>query len=230
MATVMLLCLLFVVVFHEKKIQAEIVNKENHRYRALAIAKEMLQSSEDLTRMARTYVVTGDVKYERYFLDILEIRDGKQPRPHNYTSAYWHLAGIGEGLSSTYGDHYSLHELMRLAELSAQEKALLRQSHENSDELVNLERQAFAAMKGVFDDGSGDFLLRRAPDQEFAIGLLYGEDYIKNKAKIMAPIEQFIEQLGTHAQTKINSLQHELERIILFKLILLACMIVGVLI
>lgn len=59
LATIVLLCLLFVVVFHERNLQAEIVSKENHRYRALAIAKELLQSSEDLTRMARTYVVTG---------------------------------------------------------------------------------------------------------------------------------------------------------------------------
>ncbi len=48
-------------------IQAEIISKESHRYCALAIVNEMLQSLEDKTRMARTYVVTGDGRYERYF-------------------------------------------------------------------------------------------------------------------------------------------------------------------
>lgn len=70
---------------------------------------------------------------------------------------------------------------MRLAKLSAKEQALLRQSKDNSDDLVNLERQAFAAMKGVFDDGSGDYLIRRTPGRDFAINLLYDEDYIKAK-------------------------------------------------
>lgn len=147
--------------------------------------------------MARSYVITGDTKYERHFHGILQIRDGKHPRPHNYSSTYWHLSGIGEGLEPTFGEHYSLHELMRLAGLNVQEKALLRQSQDHSDNLADLERKAFAAMKGVFDDGSGDYLIRRAPDRDFAIDLLYGEDYIKAKAKIMAPLEQFMTRLGS---------------------------------
>lgn len=52
------------------------------------LANELLQSSEDLTRMARSYVVTGDAKYERYFLEILEIRNGTLPRPDNYLPTY----------------------------------------------------------------------------------------------------------------------------------------------
>ena len=45
------------------------------------LADELLQSSDDLTRMARSYVITGDIKYKRYFGEIYDIREGKQPRP-----------------------------------------------------------------------------------------------------------------------------------------------------
>ena len=124
-AALLLLCLLLMVVYHEKNLQAEIVGKENHRYRALLFANELLQSSEDLTRMVRSYAVTGNTKYERYFHEILEIRDGKLPRPDNYSSTYWHLSGIGEGSATFFGEHYSLHELMRLAKFECKRAGIV---------------------------------------------------------------------------------------------------------
>ena len=63
---------------------------------ALLVAEEMLHSSNDLTRMARTYVTTGNPIYKRYFMEILEIRDGIRPRPLNYSPAYWHLVVAGK--------------------------------------------------------------------------------------------------------------------------------------
>ena len=48
-------------------------------------------------------------------------------------------------------------DLMRREGFSERELDLLRQSQKNSDNLVNLEKQAFAAIKGLYDDGYGNF-------------------------------------------------------------------------
>ncbi|MBT8041159.1 MAG: hypothetical protein KJN78_13010 [Gammaproteobacteria bacterium] len=40
---------------------------ESRRYESFMLANQLHQSSDDLTRMARTYVVTGDSRYEDYF-------------------------------------------------------------------------------------------------------------------------------------------------------------------
>jgi methyl-accepting chemotaxis protein len=55
------------------------------------LADQLRQSSDDLTRMARTYVVTGDARYRKYYQEILDIRDGRKPRPDRYFYAYWDL-------------------------------------------------------------------------------------------------------------------------------------------
>ena len=60
------------------------------------LADELRQSSDDLTRMARTYVVTGDVRYEEYFNRILEIRNGEAPRPENHGGMYWDFVGVSD--------------------------------------------------------------------------------------------------------------------------------------
>eukprot|EP01034_Spumella_vulgaris_P035896 gene35896-44261_t len=59
------------------------------RYNSYMLADELRQSSDDLTRLARTYVVTGDARYEQQYNDILDIRNGKKPRPEHYERIYW---------------------------------------------------------------------------------------------------------------------------------------------
>ena len=60
------------------------------------LADQLRQSSDDLTRMVRTYAVTGDGRFEEYFYTILKIRDGKAPRPEHYNRIYWDFKVAGE--------------------------------------------------------------------------------------------------------------------------------------
>ena len=61
------------------------------RHASFLAADELRQSSDDLTRMARAYVVTGDPKFEQYYWDILAIRNGERERPFKYERSYWDL-------------------------------------------------------------------------------------------------------------------------------------------
>ena len=47
--------------------QRQIVDSADRRYQSYRLADELRQSSDDLTRMARTYVVTTDPVFEQYF-------------------------------------------------------------------------------------------------------------------------------------------------------------------
>src|SRR5687768_11329276 len=64
---------------------------ENMRYASFLAADELRQSSDDLTRMARAYVATGDPRFERIYFDILAIRNGDKERPPHYERGYWDL-------------------------------------------------------------------------------------------------------------------------------------------
>ncbi len=55
------------------------------------LVDELRQSSDDLTRMVRAYVVTGDTIYRQHYQEILDIRDGRKPRPVLYHYVYWDL-------------------------------------------------------------------------------------------------------------------------------------------
>ena len=71
------------------EVQTEATASEHRRHESYRLADQLRQSSDDLTRMARTYVVTGDPLFEQYFRDILDIRNGKKTRPEEYHGIYW---------------------------------------------------------------------------------------------------------------------------------------------
>ncbi|MES2949308.1 MAG: EAL domain-containing protein [Pseudomonadota bacterium] len=189
-AVTMLLAMAWVI-WGAMAIQERIAGNEQHSGRAHRLAEELLQSSEDLTRMARSYVATGDAVFEQRYFEILDIRNGTRARPQNYAATHWHLEGVGQAPAAPPGPPVALQELMRQEGVREQEFALLHEAQAHSDALVGLEKQAFAAMKGFYADATGAYTVRGAPDVGLASRLLYGEPYVAAKARIMAPIQQF---------------------------------------
>ena len=108
-----LLIIIGIIVFKTITIQDDVIRSEQHRFRSFLLAIELFQSSEDLTRMARSYVSTGNTIYEKRYFEIFDIRNGKKPRPANYNAIYWYLAGVGRGPAVVQGETISLQELMR---------------------------------------------------------------------------------------------------------------------
>jgi len=91
--------------------EVEIVNEL--RFQSYLLADELRQSSDDLTRLARTYVVTGDEAYEQQYMKILDIRNGKKPRPLHYERIYWDFIAAGKQNPRPDGETISLQDLMK---------------------------------------------------------------------------------------------------------------------
>jgi PAS domain S-box-containing protein len=202
--------------------QQDLADTENRRYQSYKIADELRQSSDDLTRMARTYVATGNPIYENYFRDILEIRNGTKPRPANYDRIYWDLV-IATGAKPKYqGTKISLKDTMAGLNLSARERALLAEAQANSDSLVSLEKTAMDAVKGRFPEGPGETVVQRDPDPELARALMFGEIYHKAKASIMKPIDAFLVLLEQRMNNEVAAARATLRKNVTSAAILVA--------
>lgn len=184
--------------------QQELAETENRRYQAYKLADELRQSSDDLTRMARTYVVTGNPVFEQYFRDILAIRDGENPRPLAYDRIYWDFVIAGQEIPDKAGPAISLIDRMEGLDLTAKEREQLRLAKANSDALVALEDKAMNAVKGVFEDGSQSYAAGRPPDPDLARSIMFGEDYHAAKAAIMGPIDNFLVSLENRMNAAVS--------------------------
>ena len=164
--------------------QTQISNSHEDRLQRYQLADELRQSSDDLTRMARLYAVTGDERYRDYFQRILDIRHGEAPRPIRYSDIYWDFVTDSHQYPPDRAgtESVALRELMEQAGFTSDELALLEQAEDNSDALAEIETAAMQESPEV---------LRAALEiQSDAVKDLHGADYNRIKAQIMQPIDE----------------------------------------
>ena len=206
--------------------EAKVLESAAKRYNSYLLADELRQSSDDLTRMARTYTVASDPKYKEYFDRILAIRSGDAPRPVDYHNIYWDFIVATGTPPRVDTPAKSLKELMKEADFTETEFALLQETENESNELVNLENRAMNAMVGVFEDGTGRYT-KGEPDKELARNLLHGDEYHKAKEKIMNPLEKFFETIDHRTSGEITvyrDKQRRVNLVLMFTLGLSACL------
>ena len=180
-------------------------------YQDYLLADELRQSSDDLTRLARTYVVSGDEQWEKQYWEVLDIRNGKKARPLEYHRIYWDFRAAGNNEPRGRGDTVSLQDLMKRAGFSDEEFAKLREAQTNSDDLVRTETIAMNLVKGLRDDGTGKYTVKGEPDLEKARALMHDANYHAYKAKIMKPVDEFFELLDQRTRGAISEAQNRLD-------------------
>jgi signal transduction histidine kinase/DNA-binding response OmpR family regulator len=219
-ALIALLIGIFTLMMLEMQNQSALAASELRHYESYKLADELRQSSDDLTRMARTYVVTGDPRYEEYFRRILAIRNGEAPRPENYGGVYWDLVTAADEKPTPDGQPVALQALMRRLGFTDAEFAKLREAQANSDALVALEDRAMAAAKGLYPDTEGNYTVRGEPDLELARQLMHGAAYHRAKAEIMRPIEAFLVMVEARTAQELSAHRDRRRRLALTALAL----------
>jgi methyl-accepting chemotaxis protein len=191
--------LLLVSILNSRHAAGEVSAAEERRFLSALLADELRQSSDDLTRLARTYVVSGDPVWEQQYFEVLDIRNGKKPRPAGYERIYWDFRAAGatpsgpghNGAATTD----SLLARMKTAGFTEAEFAKLKEAAGNSDDLVKTETVAMNLVKGLHADEQGGFTKKGSPDTARAAAMMHDADYHRFKAKIMKPVDEFLVML-----------------------------------
>lgn len=189
--------------FYQRNLDRLQIASDDRRYISFILADELRQTSDDLTKMVRLYVVTGDPKYKQRFQDIIDIREGLKPRPKDYHLIYWDLVDHTNIKFEMEGPSELKQEMIK-QKFTVQEFNLLMEAMEESDRLIDMEQAAMNAVDGRYDDGSGNFLIEKEPDKELAQRLVFGDDYMKAKAKIMKPLLEFLKHVEQRTEAENN--------------------------
>lgn len=181
------------------------------KHKSYMLADEFRQSTDDLTRMARLYAVTGKVQYIDEYQLVRAIRSGEKERPPFYNRPYWDFLSAGvtppEYVS---GDQFgeprkvSLQEMMVEIGFTDQEMSQLNAAIDASEQLVQIELQAINAVQGIFKNDDGEYAFSGVPDLDLAEELMFSDAYLAEKAKISAEIAKFYDLLEAR-------LHHEVE-------------------
>jgi adenylate cyclase len=182
---------------------AEVDKAQQKRFESYMLAEELLRSSDELTRFARTYVATGDERYKRHFQHVLDIRNGVIAMPDDYGGVYWDLvlAGKLSEPESVYQKDSlgSLDERLLQVGITLEEFSLLKDAQHRSDELVRME-----------DKAMNELMLK--DNRSEAIALLHSNEYHLAKASIMQPIGQFLVLLDNRTNKELEILYQKSHR------------------
>ncbi|MFA7293418.1 MAG: EAL domain-containing protein [Rhodocyclaceae bacterium] len=172
---------------------------------SFVLVDQLRQSSDELTRMVRTYVVTGDSRYKQHYQDILDIRDGRKQQPHAYTVAYWDLVLADEpSIQAGSGPAVALLEQMQQAGFSEEELGKLAEAKANSDGLISTEHDAMRLAESVGPD---------APTKRTkALVMLHDAGYHSAKAAIMRPINQSFDLMDRRTAERIRDAENTATR------------------
>jgi diguanylate cyclase (GGDEF)-like protein/PAS domain S-box-containing protein len=177
--------------------EKQIDSAYDSRHESFLLADELRQSSDDLTRMARTYVITGEARYKLAYQAILDIRDGTRPKPQGYQNVYWDVALLRErGVAIDSSNAVPLLTLMQQAGFTPQELDLLAQAKAQSDALTATETAAMKLME------TGDLQAKAR-----AQSMLHDDAYHTAKAIIMEPIKEFYVQQDQRTRMAVESAQ-----------------------
>jgi signal transduction histidine kinase len=188
------------------------------RFQTFRQADQLRHSSDDLTRMVRTYIVTGDPAYKQAFQDILDIREGRKRPPEGYSQIYWDLVLLG-GPPPSFETAPSapLMETIRLTGVTAPELAKLSEAKAYSDGLTARE---FAAMRLV-ETGGPDAEANRAR----AILMVHDAVYHQAKAAIMRPINEFYDMVDRRTLAAVRDAE---TKAVAFRVVFIVAMVAAV--
>ena len=174
----------------------DVTNAYDQKYKSYLLADNFRQSSDDLTRLVRTYAQTGDPSFKEQYNAVIEIRNGARPRPEGYHRIYWDFVAGGEAKPRPDGAAISMHDLMKEAGFTDEEFALLDEAGKRSDALVKIETEAMTLVDNAATLG---------PEaREKAATMLNSPDYHKFKAGIMKPVDAFFVKLEQRTQGAVD--------------------------
>jgi two-component system sensor histidine kinase EvgS len=202
---VALAVLLSIVTVLQVKTANERSRAERQRVTSFRLSDGMRQSSNDLTRMVRLYVTTGDPRYRKYYNQILDIRSGDAPRPVDYDSSFWDRVLADGDDKIRFGPPAALTELMRRAHFARDEFEALQKSLDTSNHLAELEVRTMHKVAPRIAAGvdRASYLKDIAP----LYALMVDDEYHAEKRRIMAAIDRFTALVDARTARRAAALQ-----------------------
>ncbi|MBV8123815.1 MAG: hypothetical protein JO370_07005, partial [Paucibacter sp.] len=205
-ALLLITTLSFVFVLH---CQGQLDRSHQFQREAEQLVWDMQHSSDELSLMARLYVVTGKSRYAGNFDVIKRMRNGQAERPLDYDPVFWDLRLADPSVAKGSLPAQPFEARVQTAGFNDQERRWLMQSYQRSEDLIEFESRAMqmvATLGQAIDAASGEALARWRQ----ALELMHGETYQAAKADIMTPLRAVRQSLMARMQVERQQEQFQL--------------------
>lgn len=186
---------------YESLQQSRDINKD--RYQGYVVAERLQQRIENLSLIAKRYVVTGEVKYLNSYNDLIGKGDNNRTHLDYYYRLYSDLYKLDNSqiiLPDSEGT--SFQQLMARLNLSNTEIDLLLKVKDSAEKLSAFDSQAFSL---ITDKPVSANEYQKSANRQDAIKLLFSDIYLNEKANIYRFISDFLLLQGSRWANKIKA-------------------------
>lgn len=196
----------------------ELAKSSKQQYLSFLVADEFRHSSMNLTRLARTYVSTGDAKYLAQYMQIVKWRNGEANRPSDFHVELYP------------GKVKKQRSIMQELGFGQKELQHLQEASNKSDALIATETQAMNSIKngaleqGPFSPNSDETL------KQFSLRILFDDNYHREVNKIMGSVNLFFQALEDRTAQQVTDAKNSTESwlaIVTTLQVLIALMTIG---
>ncbi|MGE5315416.1 MAG: methyl-accepting chemotaxis protein [Acidobacteriota bacterium] len=181
--------------------QRALEEAQDNRYDSFIVANDLRTNSENLTRLARTFVVTQEPKYEQEYWQLVDISNGVKPRKDGRTVSFT--------------------QLMKELNFAQAEFDKIKESEEKSNALVATEERAMNAAKGLYADANGKYTVKGKPDLDLARDLVHNAEYHRQRDIILQPIDEFFTMLDHRTAAAVDASQTQTQFYLYFSFALI---------
>jgi methyl-accepting chemotaxis protein len=175
------------------------------RYHSYLLANELRNTSEDMTKYARAYVITSDPMDESMYYKTIGVRDGTVARPNDNSHFNWAIFTTGQKQDAGEDVYATLRDLMHKVGFTNEEMAQLDKAFRITDEMIEIDIEAFNAVKGRYKNKDGDYSVIGQSDRQHAKNLLFDQSYLGIVNRLMQPINTFLEMVNERTQSGVIS-------------------------
>jgi methyl-accepting chemotaxis protein len=173
------------IVLRYDKSQNDILLDQRMLFRVREVLTESHKKSQTLAILAAQAVATGDTGLIKSHEELA--------KPLKIASPAADKSAVKEELNYL-DDVRTVMDLLRrkASAFQGDDFYSLNRALEDSAMLLKTDRRALNALKGLFQDDSGEFTLKGAPDATLAKELLQNPDYLKNRSRVDEQFSAFL--------------------------------------
>lgn len=182
--------------YNQKAIEMfELAQKKHESYE---LAQKMSSDSAELANLSRSYVATQNKHFHLEYMKLIRIQRGELKRTLENVAPYFKVKHSNNNHLSFVGQKISTVDLIEYKDILIEEKNQLVKAVEASNELNDMELEAFEAIELVKDDDDNSF----SKEELEVLLLLFDESYTHYQKTIQGHIDTFV----VIQETRFNNL------------------------
>lgn len=207
---------------------------DDTRYYSYLLTNELRNSTEEMTKLVRAFVMTGENKYEQQYYHLLGVRSGTRARPNDYEHFNWEVFTSGQRQSESEEVFIPLVDLMKKVGLTDQEVTLLEEAVAVTESIAKVDIAAMNAVNGKYADARGEFTIIKAPNRLLAQKWVFDQQHMDKTDQILLPINLFLKNVNERTQLGVITAQteytHLIKTIVMLLVLLISVLVVSLVI